>query len=418
MAELISPTSPGRQAVSEDHESEPALSATDLRVAIVADGESLYRFGPVLRRLTIGLIDEVSDLSLVSLEPSGLLDYLPSPPLRLITLVRGQAVEVPKSIEGVSRQKTIQGSSWAVIDKILPNRQVTQIAEELAKYKPTLLHGLGEGQVLLTRRLSKQLRIPYVASVLSLERITMEFSDERCGGILGCSSGLVRKFRQDHPHFARRVQLLPIGTHVSERCCCFENSESDASIMCCSAMEYNQGHAELINAVKRLCHKGHRVSLTLSGQGPAERELRRQVQQLDLEGQVHFIPPAERILSMSDASKVMLKESDIFVQPSPLRKWQPELLEAMSVGNAVVAAAGFPNDLIVNEKTALTYVFRDEQALTGVLDRLLTQRQEARELAQNAQGYLRKHFLVSRMISRLAKAYRQALRFWINRKTF
>ena len=117
----------------------------------------------------------------------------------------------------------------------------------------------------------------------------------------------------------------------------------------------------MINAVKRLCHKGHSISLTLSGQGPAERELRRQVQQLDLVGQVHFIPPVERILSMSDASKVMLKESDIFVQPSPLRTWQPEVLEAMSVGNAVVAAAGFQNDLIVNEMTALTYPFRVER---------------------------------------------------------
>ena len=64
MAEPISLTTPGNQVVSDDHDSEPVLSATDLRVAIVADGESLYRFGPVLRRLTIGLIDEVSDFVL------------------------------------------------------------------------------------------------------------------------------------------------------------------------------------------------------------------------------------------------------------------------------------------------------------------------------------------------------------------
>ena len=417
MEEPNSPSQAESQAVMDDYESEQELSTTDLRVAIVADDESLYRFGPVLRRLTIGLIDEVADLSLVSLEPSKLLEYLPSPPLRLITVVRGQAAEVPKSIADMSRQKTIQGSSWALIDKILPNRQVNQIAEELSKYKPTLLHGLGEGQVLLTRRLSKQLRIPYVASLLNLERIAVRFSDERCGGILPCSSSLVRKFRQDHPLFAKRVHLLPIGTHVSERCCCFEHSQSEASMMCCLAMDHNRGHSDLINAMKRLIHKGHQVSLTLSGQGPAERDLRRQVQELDLVGQVHFLPPIEQILSMSDASKVMLRESDIFVQPAPADTWQPELLEAMSVGNAVVAAAGFQNDLIVHEKTALTYPFRDEKALTDVLERLLSERQKARELAQNAQLYLRKHFLVSRMISKLAKAYRQALRFWDERKT-
>lgn len=123
--------------------------------------------------------------------------------------------------------------------------------------------------------------------------------------------------------------------------------------------------------------------------------------------EVHFIPPAETIVSASDAYKALFREADIFVQPWRARRWRPELLEAMSVGNAVIVADGSDNDLVIDGKTALVAPFEDESALTDALDRLLQDRDYARNLAQNAQQHLRKHFLASRMIARLAKAYRQ-----------
>ena len=57
----------------------------------------------------------------------------------------------------------------------------------------------------------------------------------------------------------------------------------------------------------------------------------------------------------------------------------------------------------------VTVDYRDEKQLFGALDRLLEDRAYSQELAQNAQQHLRKHFLASRMVSRLARAYRQAL---------
>ncbi len=91
------------------------------------------------------------------------------------------------------------------------------------------------------------------------------------------------------------------------------------------------------------------------------------------------------------------------------RRWRPELLEAMSVGNAVIVADGSDNDLAIDGKTALVTPFEDESAMTDALDRMLLDRDYARNLAQNAQQHLRKHFLASRMIARLAKTYRQVV---------
>jgi glycosyltransferase involved in cell wall biosynthesis len=81
----------------------------------------------------------------------------------------------------------------------------------------------------------------------------------------------------------------------------------------------------------------------------------------------------------------------------------------MSVGNAVVTAEGVENDMVINGKTALTVKFHDEQAMTDALEKLLKDHEYARSLGRSAQEYLRKHFLASRMIARLGKAYHQSL---------
>jgi glycosyltransferase involved in cell wall biosynthesis len=107
---------------------------------------------------------------------------------------------------------------------------------------------------------------------------------------------------------------------------------------------------------------------------------------------------------------MVLSAIDIFVQSWPEKLWYPPLMEAMSAGNAVVAAGGVNNDLIINNKTALTFPFHNESALTDALDRLLKDQSYARTLARQGQQYLRKHFLASQMITHLAKAYRHAIK--------
>ena len=160
---------------------------------------------------------------------------------------------------------------------------------------------------------------------------------------------------------------------------------------------------------------GHKFHLTLSGQGPAEHELRQHVTRLGLVSCVHFTSPIETMLSSNDAYKTVLQAVDIFVQPWPGTVWQPELLESMSVGNTVVIAEGTMSDLIINGKTALTVSTHDEMDLTETLDRLMKDRQYARKIAAQGQNYLRKHFLASRMVTQLAKAYRQAQQYKIPR---
>ncbi|MCK4627692.1 MAG: glycosyltransferase family 4 protein [Sedimentisphaerales bacterium] len=385
----------------------------NLRVVQLADSEALYSYGPVLRRMAVGLIDEVGDLSLLCLEASPMLKHVPSPPVRLIKQTKRYHQPTYYS-NFINREITVTAPRFGLFEKLRPLKQAKRIGEILAPYKPTLLHAMSERQTRLTQHLSQLLDIPYVVSLLSMQNSEVSAFDKRCGRILPCNSYLARQVRLNQPELADRIQLLPIGTHVSDQPCCFDHGQRQAQLFCCGRLEYRHGFPELINSLKRLSDMGYNFNMTLSGRGPAEHNLRRQVSELNLNQRVHFVPPIEMMLSASNAYKAVLQTVDIFIQPWPNIAWRTELLESMSVGNAVVVANGVKNDLVLEGKTALTIPFHNEQALTDKVEQLLKDREYARLLAQRSQTYLRKHFLASRMITRLAKAYREALQTKVN----
>lgn len=382
------------------------ITPADVRVLLLADHESLRWYGPVLRHLAVGLIDDVSELSLLSRDESMWLEHVPSPPVRMIT-----ETKIPQSqLDLHELTVLIKAPRIGLVEALFPARRAARIAEQIGRFKPTLIHGLCERQSQLAENLSQLLGIPYVVSLLSGKWAHLHISPRWCGGVLACNSTLARTIRQKYPRLAERVHLLPIGTHVAEQSCCFEHGESPPCILSCSPLQQGYGLTCLINTVKRLTMKGHRLNLVLSGVGPAERDLRHHVAQLGLTATVHFVGPFEKIAATSDSYTGVFEAADIFLQPFVSDAWQPKLLTAMSVGNAAVVADGSGNDLVVADKTARTVPFEDEQALTETLDALLSDRDSAQQLAQSAQRYLRKHFTASSMVSRLAKAYYKAVR--------
>jgi len=391
------------EPTAEPKSAGPAL----LRVVLLADDRSLQHYGPVLRRLSIGLLDEVSDLSLLCTGTSDLLQHVPSPPVRLITESRGYTEEPPQAY-ATARQLSVVRPRFDLYEHLLPQRRIHRITQALLPFKPALLHALSERQAQLARRLSKSLAIPYVLSILALEPAHLNFSPHRCGAILAGSSYLTRQIRGLYPALASRIHYLPIGTHVTDNPACFSREGKTPVLFCSCPLEKDKGLPVLILALKKLLEQNLAPHLLIAGKGPDEYLLRRLVRQCGVSDQVHFIPPVKCLTRDNEAFKAVLKTVDIFVQTCPVKMWQPELLEAMSVGNAVIAVDSRQNDLILPGKTALTIPFQQTQALADALRRLLTDRPFACRLALQAQDHLRKHFLASHMISRMAHTYRRA----------
>lgn len=389
---------PGDTASGKDRTIVPA----DVRVLLLADHQSLRSYGPVLRHLAAGLIDDIAELSLLCRGESMWLDHVPSPPVRLIREGRIAARFDPTELNISLRT--------GILEKLLPSRRAERIAQTVSQFKPTVIHGLCESQSRLAEQLGELLKVPYVVSVLSDNWRDLRISSRWCGGILAANSRLTRLLRQKHAAMSSRIQLLPIGTHVAESPCCFDHQQRLPYILCISPLQQSRGLACLINAAKRLTMKGHQFNVILAGAGPAERDLRRHVRQLDLAATIHFVGSFENQAATIESYSQVFRSADIFVQPYPSTSWQPELLAAMSVGNAAIVADSAENDLIIPDKTTICVPFEDEKALTETLDRLLSDPQTARQLAQGAQAHLRKHFTASNMLTRLAKAYYKAIK--------
>ena len=378
-----------------------------VRVVLLAGEEAMHCYGSVLRRFSVGLLDEVGELTLVCPEGSVHLEHLPSPPLRLVTESVEQGPGAQVDVTG--RRVRIGGPYVKVWDRMRPGRRAERIAGALRGFKPTLIHALGEGQIGLARRLGVLLEVPYVVSLLALERQRGGLVDERCAALLCANSALARRLRRQYPRLEHRVHILPIGTHVPGEACCFRREGGLPVVLSCGRYERGSGLSGLIRAVGRLHEGGRGVQLVLAGSGKGEHRLRGVAREAKVEEYVHFVPPMERVLSVVDASRTAFRDADIYVQAGRSRQWAPELLEAMSVGCAVVAVDSEANDLIVPGRTAMCVEGGDVGALAEAMGSLVAQPERARELAGRAQGHLRKHFLASRMVGRLARTYWQAL---------
>jgi glycosyltransferase involved in cell wall biosynthesis len=103
----------------------------------------------------------------------------------------------------------------------------------------------------------------------------------------------------------------------------------------------------------------------------------------------------------------VLAAGDIFVQPRPSFVFDLSLLEAMSIGTAVASCKGGVDDLIIEDQTAVVFDPNDEVSIMRALQRLLDRREFARQIAKNAQEYLRKNHSVSKMISGILRVYNE-----------
>ena len=85
-----------------------------------------------------------------------------------------------------------------------------------------------------------------------------------------------------------------------------------------------------------------------------------------------------------------------------------QMLEAMGVGLAIAGAEDPTSGLLKDGQTAVLWDGKDEQSIYGCLKRMLSQRESTRQLALNAQAFLRQQCGVSNMVDCILDAYAAA----------
>lgn len=348
-----------------------------LRPALVASPKMFCEYAMFLEHLLVSLADESIPTALVC--PA---DY-------------SSASVIPPSIEIVRHPAFDLPFLW--------RQNKRKLVEQLVDFKPTVLHCLCESSAPLVRHLAWQLNLPYVLTVNSLQRRfdKLFISSSRCAKIITPAATIAANIAELYPAFADRIEQINVGTFTSEASFCFSKLGQLVSMITAHPLENVGDFEKLFRAVKRLFIDGYEFMLVITGGGRAESRIWKLLNSLGLSQIVTIVPRLELWRSA-------LAAGDIFIQPRPNTVFNPFLLEAMSVGTAVAGCKGGVDDLLIEDKTAVVFNPDDELSIHCALRRLFDSPEWTRQLARQAQQYLRENHTVSRMVYSILQTYRDA----------
>ena len=367
-------------------EQRESASERSLRPALIVSEHIVSEYTIFLGHLLVGLADESIPVALVCPRSCDMDSVVSG----AVEVIRHPAINLP--LMGRLNRK--------------------ELVEQLSRFKPTVLHCLCESMAGLTRQLARQLDLPYVLTVNSLQKRWWHFTYQKrihplsvlsshCAKIIVPAKSIAANIAELYPRFAERIEQINIGTFVGESSGCFCEPSRLPSMVIAHPLDNVDEFENLFGAVKHLTIDGYDFMLAVIGGGRAERQMRRLLAALGLLPVVTIVP---RLRPWRSA----LAAGDIFIQPQPSTAFNPFLLEAMSIGSAVAACKGGVDDLIIEEQTAVVFDPSDEHSIMRSLQRLLDRRELARQIAEGAQQYLRENHTVSNMVSSFLQAYREA----------
>ena len=345
-----------------------------LRVALIASEHTICEYSVFLERLLIGLADE--SIPVVLICPQG---FNPG------TVFTGIAEVI----------------NYPIIDLPLMGRlNIRLLIESLAKFEPTILHCLCESEAPLTRHLARRLDLPYVLMVNSLQNKWrhLSVSSKNCAKIIVPSQSIAANMAIVHPRFAGLIEQINIGTFTSKESGCFSDPSRLATMVMTDPLDKADDFENLFGVIRRLMIDSYEFMTVIVGGGRAERQLWKLLSALGLLQIVSIVPRHMPWRSV-------LAAGDIFIRPKPNYAFDPVLLEAMSMGAAVAGCTGGVDDLIIEDRTAVVFDPNDEISIMRTLKRLLDRREFARQIAGNAQKYLKENHSVSEMISATLRIY-------------
>ena len=348
-----------------------------IRPALVASRRTVVDYTTYLHRLLVGLADESMATALVAPPNCGLESIAPIP----ADVFTHPLIDLP----------------------FLEHVGVERLAEQLERFRPTVLHCLCESRATLVGRLAQRLDVPYVLTLDSPLRKHMRLSlvPTHCAGIIVPAQTILASAGPAHFEYGDRLRQINMGTFARSEPVCFADPSRLTSIVVVHPLDH-LGHFDgLLRAARQLLGEGHEFMIAIMGRGRAEHRLRRALAEHGLSEVVTLVPPL-------DPWRSVLAAGDILMQPQPNKAFSAVLLEAMGLGMAVVACAGGVDDLIVPNQTAVVFEQRSDTSLREGLARLLSDHAFARRLAGMAQSYVRDRYSVAGMVSATLDVYADA----------
>ncbi|PIQ83184.1 MAG: hypothetical protein COV75_08590 [Candidatus Omnitrophica bacterium CG11_big_fil_rev_8_21_14_0_20_63_9] len=334
-----------------------------------------------------------------------------------VTLVSGGG-ELVKSLQGTGIEHWHAPLHTSVEFSPQVWRAAFHLAARLAQQPADILHAHTRVGQLVAHRLSRRLKIPYVATWHGFFRPNPGRWLWPCTGRLTIAvSEPVRQHLETAFRVpAGRIRLIPNGVDVEHFAQPPEPSSLEAARARWSlptgcpvvgsmgrlASGGVKGFDILLAAVQRLKADLPSVQVLIVGEGPRREFLEQETTRLQLRECVHFAGAVEDV-------RVPLALMDVFAFPV---RWQEgfglALIEAMAAGKPAVASrTGAAPSIIENDSTGRLVPVEDVQALAGALRQLLQDPATAQRLGRAGQQRVRQAFSLERMADQVEAVYRE-----------
>jgi glycosyltransferase involved in cell wall biosynthesis len=165
-----------------------------------------------------------------------------------------------------------------------------------------------------------------------------------------------------------------------------------------------KGHADLIAALPRILQAAPTTKLVFIGDGPTAPDLRRQVHEVGLTEQVHFLGARRDIPRL-------LRALDVFVLPSHQEGLGLAIIEAMAAGLPVVATrvGGIP-EVVVDGETGLLVASGNSVELADAIVYLLSNPHTRQQMGVKGRQRVEVHFTAQQTAANLETLYCRLLR--------
>ncbi|MBL7107050.1 MAG: glycosyltransferase family 4 protein [Phycisphaerae bacterium] len=282
------------------------------------------------------------------------------------------------------------------------NRRI--LAGQLSSLKPTVLHCFCPTMVAITKKISKDLSIPYVLSVNSIaKKISgMFLNTKRMAKVITPSLTICNSLEKKHPGLRSRLTVIHPGSFAGDRVSCFSDINKTPAIIVSGPLKKPETILPLLGAFRHLVIDGHNFLIVFTGFGDSVSQI---IKHVRAAGLLAFAT----IIGKTRNEYTAVKGADVFVRCSASSGFDMLLLEAMGAGLVVAGCKDGIEDLIIENSTAMVFDPDDELSIYSCLEQILDQRDKARKLAQKAQNHVRENYPVSRMIDKLIEVYYQAL---------
>ncbi len=346
-----------------------------ISAALVIDQLTFDRLGPIIGHLSVGLIDSVSEVVLIT----------PAEAALRLSLAPVRVIRHPQP-------------RWPMWD-----RTVGRILKDWDPPSSTVIHAVSSRSFELAEELALESQQPLLGHLLGSEDLQPRPARilQRMRQIIAASQPLLASVRDRHLVEPERITLIRPGLLPEAAPTCFVRDDRIPTLLCMSALRPAMGIETLIRAVKILVTEKQDLMLFLIAKGAGEGRIRKLVERENLIKQVTFSQPMINWLQA-------MRAADIFVVPNNVDRVDARLLHALAAGMAAVTGAMPNSDFVIDGKTALVCADPTPQSLAAAIRRLLDDRAAARLLASRALEHCKKNHSLSLMAQQTAEVYRAA----------